>query len=215
MTTAPPIFEAGFRKPLEALLHWRRDVRHFQRRAVPEAEVQDLLRIACLAPSVGNSQPWRFARIRAEAMRMQLADHADEQSRLAAQRYPMPSQRDHYLSLKLHGIREAPELIAVLSDEQPAAGHGLGIATMPEMLRYSTVMAIHTLWLAAQSRGIGLGWVSIIDPCHVAAMLDVPASWVLIALLCIGYPEGPSQVPELEQRAWQPREALAGRVLER
>lgn len=215
MTGGPPTFDAAFREQLEVLLHWRRDVRHFQRRAVPEADMQELLRIACLAPSVGNSQPWRFVRICTEAIRMQLADHVDEQSRLAAQRYFTEDQRDHYLSLKLHGIREAPELIAVLSDEQPAAGHGLGTATMPETLRYSTVMAVQSLWLAVQSRGIGLGWVSIIDPHHVTGLLKVPASWALIALLCIGYPEELSKVPELERRGWQPREPFADRVSKR
>lgn len=94
------------------------------------------------------------------------------------------------------------------SDEAPVAGHGLGIATMPEMLRYSTVMAIHTLWLVARAEGIGLGWVSILDPVPVARLLEAPASWRLIAILCLGYPAEPSRVPELEQRGWQAREAV-------
>ncbi len=34
------------------------------------------------------------------------------------------------------------------------------------------MLAIHTLWLAAQSRGVGLGWVSIVDPAHVTKLLD-------------------------------------------
>src|SRR3546814_20037433 len=87
-----------------------------------------------------------------------------------------------YASLKLHGLREAPEILAVFSDEAPDAGHGLGVATMPEALRYSTVLAIHTLWLAAQSRGIGLGWVSIPDPKRIAMMLDAPQHWPFMRL---------------------------------
>src|SRR3546814_14328068 len=77
---------------------------------------------------------------------------------------------------------------------------------MPEALRYSTVLAIHTLWLAAQSRGIGLGWVSILDPKSIAMMLDAPKHWHFMALLCVGYPETPSDVPELERRNWQARD---------
>jgi 5,6-dimethylbenzimidazole synthase len=201
--TEPPRFDAGFGDQLEALLLWRRDVRHFDRR------------IASLAPSVGNSQPWRFVRLRRPAIRARLAEHIDAQNIIAAGRYAELAQRAQYLSLKLHGLREAPELLAVFCDEQPTAGHGLGIATMPEMLRYSCVMAVHNLWLAARARGIGLGWVSIVEPIEIARLLDVPQSWTLIALLCIGFPEEPSEVPELERRGWQARDDWATHIFER
>lgn len=175
----------------------------------------DLLRIACLAPSVGHAQPWRFVRVRSAKLRARLAEHVDTQSALAAAAYADEERAARYRALKLHGIGQAPELLAVFSDDQPAAGHGLGIATMPEMLRYSTVMAIHGLWLAARARGIGLGWVSILDPRHVTRMLDVPASWSLIAVLCMGYPQEVSAVPELERRGWQRREPWTDRIFER
>lgn len=197
------------------MLHWRRDVRHFQRRPLADGDLSDLLRLACLAPSVGNAQPSRFVRISSAALRTKLSDHVDAQSASAARQFADQDRRDRYLSLKLHGIREAPELVAVMSDDQPKAGHGLGIATMPEMLRYSTVMAIHSLWLAARTRGIGLGWVSILDPRCVAEMLDVPDKWTLIALLCIGYPERASDMPELEKRGWQSREPWTDQIFER
>ena len=121
--------------------------------------MERLLALAQLAPSVGNAQPWRFMRIGSPSLREALAGHVDAASAQASERYD-DGRRDAYRALKLHGLREAPEVLAVFSDEQPKAGHGLGIATMPEMLRYSTVMAIHTMWLAARARGIGFGWVS-------------------------------------------------------
>jgi|TARA_B100000678_G_C18045111_1_gene436293 5,6-dimethylbenzimidazole synthase len=209
------VFGAEFAEQFMQLLRWRRDVRHFDRRAVGEADMRALLACASLAPSVGNAQPWRFVRVRTPDIREALAAHADGQSAQAAERYAGQARHDHYLSLKLHGLREAPELMAVFCDELPEAGHGLGIATMPEMLRYSCVLAIHNLWLAARLRGIGLGWVSIVDPPLVQAMLDVPAHWSLIALLCIGYPADTSDTPELERHGWQPREPWSDRVFER
>ncbi|NWK97526.1 5,6-dimethylbenzimidazole synthase [Sphingobium lactosutens] len=215
MSTAPPDFDATFLEQFDALLCWRRDVRHFRTDPVPEPVMQALLASVSLAPSVGNAQPWRLVRIRSTDLKAQIADHIDRQRIAAADRYADADQRAHYLSLKLHGVREAPELLAVFSEEHPDTGHGLGIATMHEMLRYSTVMAIHTLWLAARARGVGLGWVSIVDPATVRTMLDVPDHWSLIALLCIGYPDGPCATPELEQRGWQAREALADRLFER
>ncbi|MBV8961800.1 MAG: nitroreductase family protein, partial [Hyphomicrobiales bacterium] len=55
-----PAFDPGFRAGLLELFRWRRDVRHFQRTPLPSGTLQRLLEIACLAPSVGLSQPWRF-----------------------------------------------------------------------------------------------------------------------------------------------------------
>lgn len=173
-----------------------------------------LLDIAGLSPSVGNAQPWRFVRVRSNALREALAVHVDAESARAADRYD-PARGDAYRALKLHGLREAPEVLAVYCDQAPVAGHGLGRATMAETLRYSCVAAIHTLWLAARARGIGVGWVSIVDPARVTALLDVPAGWTLIALLCLGYPAEPSDTPELERRQWQAREPVADRILER
>lgn len=180
-------------------------MRHFLDRPLPAGAVDRLLDVAALAPSVGNAQPWRFVRI--TDRRTALADHVDAASEAAARRYD-DERATAYRALKLHGLREAPEILAVWSDDHPSAGHGLGIATMPEMLRYSTVMAIHTLWLAARSEGIGLGWVSILDPGAVAALLDVPTHWTLIAILCLGYPADASRVPEFERRGWQGRETV-------
>lgn len=208
---APRRCETG----LTDVLQWRRDVRHFRPEPVAEADMQHLLHSAALAPSVGNAQPWRFVRVRSPDLREALADHVDTCSAAAAASLADEDIRQRYRRLKLHGLREAPEIMAVFSDEAPSAGQRLGIATMPEALRYSTVMAIHTMWLAAAARGIGLGWVSILDPGVVTAMLDVPENWTLIGLLCIGYPAEPATVPELERRGWQAREPIANRVIER
>ena len=212
---APPVFEADFAVEFDRLLRWRRDVRRFLPTPIAEADLHALFDSAALAPSVGNAQPWRFVRIRSPGLRADLADHVDALNARAATGQPDDDRRTLYRSLKLHGLREAPEIIAVFSDDAPIAGHDLGRATMPETLRYSTVMAIHTLWLVARLRGIGLGWVSILDPAAVTAMLDVPRGWTLIAVLCLGYPEQPSTIPELERRDWQHREPVADRIIER
>jgi 5,6-dimethylbenzimidazole synthase len=200
-----PLFDDIFRNQMELLLHWRRDVRHFRRDALPDGAIANLIRLASLAPSVGNAQPAHFIRILSADLRHELVDHIDAAAARAGDRYESGVQKHLYGSLKLHGLREAPEVIAVFSDEAPEAGHGLGIATMPEVLRYSTVMAIHTLWLAARAQGIGMGWVSILDPLQVKEMLSAPTHWRLIALLCIGYPQQPSEEPELQRAGWQDR----------
>ena len=58
-----PTFDATFRLQLETLIAWRRDVRRFSKRPVPAPVIEQLLDLAQLSPSVGNSQPWRWVRV--------------------------------------------------------------------------------------------------------------------------------------------------------
>ena len=203
-----PVFDTAFRDTLEQLLAWRRDVRHFQTRPLPDGLLERLLEIACRGPSVGNAQPWRFVRILSPDRRNALADQIDAEKRAAGKAYD-EQRKALYDGLKLHGLREAPEIVAVFCDDADGAGHGLGRATMPETLGWSVVTAVHTLWLASRAQGIGLGWVSIIDPLGMNALLDVPAHWRFVALLCLGYPERETNIPELVRHGWQDRLAPA------
>jgi 5,6-dimethylbenzimidazole synthase len=111
-----------------------------------------------------------------------------------------------YARLKLAGLEEAPVPLAVFVDPTTEMGSGLGSGTMPEMLQYSTVCAVHTLWLAARAHGIGLGWVSILDPGRVLLELDVPDHWRLVAYLCLGYAEDEQAQPELQREGWAVRQ---------
>jgi len=202
--TTPPDFDAPFRRELEALVRWRRDVRRFRTEALPDGLVERLLALAALSPSVGNSQPWRFVLV--EDAQRRAAVRADfEAANADALADYDGKQADLYASLKLAGLDDAPVQMAVFCDMATEVGHGVGKKTMPETLAYSVVGAVQTLWLAARAEGIGLGWVSIIGPDEVTRILDVPDSWKLIAYLCIGYPVEEHEDPELERVGWQAR----------
>ena len=86
---------------------------------------------------------------------------------------------------------------------------------MPEMSEYSAVAAVHTLWLAARAEGIGMGWVSILDPQTIAAVLEVPPDWELIGYFCLGFPETEDDVPELQRLRWEERRPAASFLLRR
>ena len=199
-----PVFTPIESAEFEALVRARRDIRHFRADPLAEADVEWLLSMAHRAPSVGLSQPWRFVRVATPALREDLARHVDTQVASAGKDYRGDQDR-LYRSLKLHGLREAPVIFAVYCDDGTATGHHLGAVTMPESRRYSCVMAIHTLWLAARTRGIGMGWVSILESQDVDAMLEVPENWHCLGLLCLGRPESEEDVPELERRGWEQR----------
>jgi 5,6-dimethylbenzimidazole synthase len=210
----PPVFDAAFRSRLGELFKWRRDVRHFAATPVPSAVLDGLLDTASLAPSVGLSQPWRFVTVDDAARRAAVranfgACNARALTSQAGERAAI------YARLKLAGLDEAPCHLAVFAEPDPEQGHGLGRATMPETTAYSAVMAVHTLWLAARAEGLGLGWVSILDPAVVKAALDVPADWIFIGYFCLGTPLADDDAPELERSGWEHRRAAAEVLIRR
>ncbi|PZP45943.1 MAG: 5,6-dimethylbenzimidazole synthase [Azospirillum brasilense] len=209
-----PRFDDAFRAELAALFRWRRDVRHFRRDPLPDGLLARLLEQANLAPSVGLSQPWRFVTVEDEARRAAIrADFARCNAlALAGQ---ARERAGLYARLKLAGLEEAPCHLALFAERDPAQGHGLGRETMPETVAYSAVMALHTLWLAARAEGVGLGWVSILDPAEVRRVLDVPEDWLFIGYLCLGWPEAEEAAPELERLGWEKRQPVAERLLRR
>ena len=197
-------FEREFLEKLELLIQWRRDVRRFETRPVPQDLLMDLLDLAYWAPSVGLSQPWRFVWVRDPDRRQQVIDSFERCNADALKDFE-GAVAEHYASLKLEGLREAPVHLAVFVDEMTSKGKGVGRKTMPETVHYSTVMAIHTFWLAARAAGLGVGGVSILDPDEVTRALDISESWTLVAYLCVGWPIQQHLVPELERAGWEKR----------
>jgi 5,6-dimethylbenzimidazole synthase len=105
--------------------------------------------------------------------------------------------------LKLAGLDQAPVQLAIFTVIDPPEGHGLGRRTLPETLRQSTAMAIHTLWLAARAENLGLGLVSILDPRAIEQLFAVPAGWAFSAYLCLGHPQSIDDSPLLHRLGWQ------------
>jgi 5,6-dimethylbenzimidazole synthase len=197
-------FGNEFREQFRDLLLWRRDVRRFLPNPLPEGLLEELLALACLSPSVGLSEPWRFVRVADTARRNAVRTEFERANSEALAGYS-GEQAALYARLKLAGLDQAPVHLAVFADPATRKGSGLGRRTMPEMLEYSVVTAISILWLAARAYGVGIGWVSILDAARVSGILEVPSDWELIAYLCIGYPEEESITPELERAGWEKR----------
>ena len=209
-----PEFDSDFRRQLSALLGWRRDVRRFRRDPLPPDLLTRLTEAAALAPSVGLSQPWRFVVVETPARRRSVLDNFRRCNEAALRDYD-GEKAALYTRLKLAGLEEAPIQLAVFADGTTETGSHLGRRTMPETVQYSVVCAIHTMWLVARAEGIGLGWVSILEPRQLAIDLDVPAHWHFVAYLCLGYPRDDHDTPELEREGWERRRPVAPFVLTR
>lgn len=210
----PPNFGPEFAAAFRDLVLWRRDVRRFRTDPLPDGLVERLIEVASHAPSVGNCQPWRFVRVESTARREAVRASFRRANQAALDGYDGET-RALYARLKLEGLEAAPVQLAIFADEATERGAGLGRQTMPEMLRFSVVGAVHTLWLAARAEAIGVGWVSILEPHIVTEAMNVPQSWSLIAYLCLGWPVEEHLDPELERAGWQARADLDDLVLRR
>ena len=198
-------FSEDFRTQLDLLMRLRRDGRRFRTDAIDEAVLTRCLNAFQLAPSVGLSEPWRVTRVESKAMRDAVPNNFEVANAEALKEYS-GQKAALYSGLKLSGMQQAPVQLAVFCDDSTDKGHGLGAGSMPEMRRYSVDSAITLFWLALRTEGLGLGWVSILDPERMARDLDVPKSWCLIGYLCVGWPEEMSDTPELEQVGWECRD---------
>jgi len=193
---------------IHRLILARRDIRRFRSEPVSENALVRILGAAHAAPSVGLMQPWNFIVIDSLEIRQQIkssfaAVNAREQSKLEGD-----PRAELYDSLKLEGILEAPLNIAVTCDHSRGGSFVLGRAPMPRTAAYSVCLAIENLWLAARVEGVGVGWVSILDPEAVTRILGLPPEVELIAYLCIGYPIEFRSKPLLEEVGWRNREQL-------
>ncbi|HEY5340173.1 MAG TPA: nitroreductase family protein, partial [Candidatus Aquilonibacter sp.] len=120
-----PQFDDAFRSQLHDLFRWRRDVRHFRPDPLPDGAIERLIAETALSPSVGYSQPWRFVRVRT-LQRREAVIASFERANAQALRSYDNDDAALYARLKLAGLREAPEHLAVFCDESTTTGKGLG-----------------------------------------------------------------------------------------
>lgn len=199
-----PCFSDRFRRELDLLMRWRRDVRCFRADPVSPELLAGCLAAFASAPSVGLSEPWRVLDVRSTRARKAALENFDIANAQALSGYSGEKAK-RYAHLKLSGMREAPVQLAVFCDEQTGRGAGLGAATMPETRRYSVVAAITRFWLTARAHGPGVGRVSILDPERLCRALGAPEGWRFVAYLCVGWPEEASETPEPERAGRETR----------
>jgi 5,6-dimethylbenzimidazole synthase len=183
----------------------RRDVRsQFLSDPIPAPILERLLRAAHHAPSVGFMQPWDFILIDDVPTRQAVRTIFLRENERAAKNYD--GEREQlYRSLKLEGILESPLNICITCDRTRGGTHVLGRNSIIETDLFSTCLAVQNLWLAARAEGIGVGWVSIIEPAELAKLLELPEHVHPVAYLCVGYVSEFLPAPELEQKGWRSR----------
>jgi 5,6-dimethylbenzimidazole synthase len=189
-------------------IYLRRDVRsQFLPDPIPEDLLRKLLDAAHHAGSVGFMQPWSFIVIRSEEVKQKVKDLFERANEKARDVFE-GQRRALYSRLKLEGILESPVNLCVTCDPARHGPQVLGRHTIRETDVYSTCCAIQNLWLAARAEGVGMGWVSILDPKELQTILLIPEHVIPVAYLCLGYVSEFLPQPELEGVGWLQRMPL-------
>lgn len=204
-------FSLPEREAVYRAIYERRDMRHFSGGRVADDLLQRLLSAAHHAPSVGFMQPWRFIRVRSQALRESMHALVEQERVLTAQ--ALGEREDEFMALKVQGVLDAAELLVVALPPGREA-HVFGRRTLPEMDLASAACAIQNLWLAARAEGLGMGWVSIFCPVKLAELLKMPEGSKPIALLCLGPVHAFYDQPMLQAEKWARRAALSDMVFE-
>jgi 5,6-dimethylbenzimidazole synthase len=206
-------FSADEREAVYRAIFERRDCRHFVSGDLPDELLGRLLLAAHHAPSVGFMQPWNFVVIRSMEVRSRIKAAFERSNREALDRFE-GVRGEAYRALKLEGICESALNLCITCDRSRNGPIVLGRTAQPEMDLYSTVCAVQNLWLAARAEGVGVGWVSIIDPADLREILDLPEPVVPVAYLCLGRVETFPATPELQRLGWLDRIDLRPLVFE-
>jgi 5,6-dimethylbenzimidazole synthase len=103
-------------------------VRRFSCNSLPEKLLERLAGIACLAPSVGLSEPWRFVEVKSTPRREAIRK-CFEQCNAAALESQSNEKSALYARLKLAGLDDAPCQFAVFAD-RATTRKGMGLVDL-------------------------------------------------------------------------------------
>ncbi|MHA1238342.1 MAG: nitroreductase family protein [Candidatus Odinarchaeia archaeon] len=143
----------------------RQSVRKYADKKVDKATLKQILEAAIMAPSAGNTQPWRFIVIENKEVKKRLVEAA------LGQRF----------------IEEAPFVIVVCADEDASeARYGERGRTL--YCIQDTAAATENMLLAATALGLGSCWVGAFKEELVRYVLELPENLRPVAIVPIGYP---------------------------
>ncbi len=186
-------------------------VRRFRPDPVPDAAIRRVLEAATRAPSARGAEPWFFVVVRDLAVRREIAAHyrraweAGAAFTAATDADRDVRDRPHYAALMRAAgelaadLAAAPVLIVCCLDRAqlgPIVGPD-GALRSPVSAYASIFPAVQNLLLAARALGLGTTLTTLhvgFEPA-LKALLGVPATVDVVAMVPLGYPAGPFRRP--------------------
>jgi F420 biosynthesis protein FbiB-like protein len=180
-------------------LRSRRSIRNLKPDPIPDTVLRNILTTSTYAPSSHNRQPWRFAVLTSDAIKLKLANemaldfHHDLEKDLLSENEILSR-----IEKSRTQIVSSPVIIILCMDVSEMDHYPDARRAEAErvMAIQSTANAGLQFLLAAHGEGLGCVWTCspLFTPITVQTILDLPIAWEPQALFFVGYPEE-SQVP--------------------
>lgn len=191
---------------IEQAVFYRRSVRNFKDRPVPESIIRRVLEAGRFAPTAGNCQPWKFIVVTDKAL-LKAIDEAivgmlgmiykmymdDEQVKNLALSYeanPDPGGWDPRVVMGGFGsvlrgdlppLLHAPVLIIILGDQRAISGPDINIGICGQNMN-----------LVANSLGVRACWVGFVQVLNLVPSFvekfGISPPWTIKTSLVLGYP---------------------------
>ncbi|TPG37857.1 nicotinate-nucleotide--dimethylbenzimidazole phosphoribosyltransferase [Flavobacterium pectinovorum] len=193
---------------LDDILKSRRDTRHFTNDEVPDEVIEKALQAGHWAPSVGLTDATRYYIIKSPDVKYAVKNLFLDYNKKAEELTDNPEQKEHYKSLKLEAIEEAPIGLIIAYDRSVLNQFTIGTVGSNEAVKFSSVCAAQNIWLSLTEQGYGMGWVSILDYYQFKKILDLPENIEPLGYFCIGKPAtNYDNQPMLQQLHWKQKSA--------
>jgi len=189
---------------LDDILKSRRDTRHFTADPVPDEVIEKALQAGHWAPSVGLTDATRYFIIKSDEVKGAVKNLFLDYNQKAEELTDNPEQKEHYRTLKLEAIEEAPIGLIIAYDRLVLNQFTIGTVGSNEAVKFSSVCAAQNIWLSLTEQGYGMGWVSILNYYEFKKMLDLPENIEPLGYFCIGKPAtNYDNQPMLQQLKWK------------
>ncbi|MCV9928977.1 nicotinate-nucleotide--dimethylbenzimidazole phosphoribosyltransferase [Flavobacterium sp. LS1R49] len=189
---------------LDNILKSRRDTRHFTNDEVPDEVIQKALQAGHWAPSVGLTDATKYYIIKSDGVKKAIKDLFLDYNKKAESLTDDEHQKEHYKSLKLEAIEEAPIGMIIAYDRSVLNNFTIGTVGSNEAVKFSSVCAAQNIWLSLTEQGYGMGWVSILNYYQFKKIIDLPENIEPLGYFCIGKPAtNYDNQPMLQQLNWK------------
>lgn len=179
---------------MHEFLRSRRSIRRFNNQKIHLQQIRHIIETATYAPSAHNRQPWRFAVISDQKIKINLSESMSKDFKADLLKDGLP---DSEIEVRLNRSRErilnAPFIIILCLDlndlDKYADTNGMRNVAEHTMGTQSVAAAGLQLQLAARAEGLDTVWTCgpLFAPSAVQKTLNLSTSWEPQAMFFVGY----------------------------
>jgi nitroreductase len=175
------------------LLKKRRSIRDYETREVPLNLVREIIGDACLAPSSGGGQPWRFMVITNGGLIKRLSDECKKNLLADLEKNPNAPSKKYEATLRdpdFNVFYNASCLVYI------AAARGV------RTLQVDCALAAAYFMFSASARGLGTCWIGLGNHLRDPSLLGeigLPEDHEIVAPVILGYPKVIPSVPTRQE----------------